>query len=329
MCSPESELTRQGLQQGLQVKRFGKQEGDLSTTTGRRNVLCRLGMGRPEHIWISPTCGPWRQWSHLNMSKSASMCDAILRDRKNHIWQISLARFLRQHQVEHGRHFHCEQPRGSQVLKLSCFRPILQVTTPSTFDLCQVGALRDTESSRYVRKRLTVCTTSKSLHQNLHDRTCHEKHDHRQIAGTIRVKGRVMSMSQFTELYPRKFARQIIQSLKQERIRGLGSFAAEHEDHPTKRRRLSQKSSDAQIQLLSSNLTWDTIMKAVDEEAPRVGPKVVTEGMLLQAVQRLCPQYIVNHLVLCRGMDRMVGPNMKISPGIAPIRRFIGIRPKK
>lgn len=144
MCSPESELTRQGLQQGLQVKRFGKQEGDLSTTTGRRNVLCHLGMGRPEHIWISPTCGPWRQWSHLNMSKSASMCDAILRDRKNHIWQISLARFLRQHQVEHGRHFHCEQPRGSQVLKLSCFRPILQVTTPSTFDLCQVGALRDT-----------------------------------------------------------------------------------------------------------------------------------------------------------------------------------------
>ena len=58
MCSSESELTRQGIQQGLLVKRFGKQEGDLSTKVGRRNSLRHLAMDRPEHVWISPSCGP-------------------------------------------------------------------------------------------------------------------------------------------------------------------------------------------------------------------------------------------------------------------------------
>ena len=326
MCSPESELTRQGIQQGLLVKRFGKQEGDLSTKVGRRNLLCHLAMDRPEHVWISPSCGPWCQWSHFNMSKSAELMNTILKDRKEHIWQISLARFLCQHQVTHHRHFHCEQPQGSMMLKLSCFQPIQQETVPSTFDLCQVGDLREPISQKPIRKRLTVCTTSTALHQNLHDRKCHEKHAHHQIAGTTKVHGQSMPVSQFTELYPRKFARQIIQCLRRDKSKSLAMLAADAEDHPTKRRRLSQKSSLSQIQLMSDKITWEDIMRQVDKEAPRVGPQVVMQGLILQAVQQMCPHHHVHHLVLCRGMDHMVGPNLKISPGVAPLRKFIGIR---
>ena len=91
MRSAENELTRQGQQQGLPVKRFGLQEGDLKTTVGRRNLFCHLARDRPEHIWISPTCGPWCQWSNLNMSKSAELRDKILQSRKENLWQISLS----------------------------------------------------------------------------------------------------------------------------------------------------------------------------------------------------------------------------------------------
>ena len=47
LCSKESELTRQSLQQGLSAKRFGLSEGDLSTTVGRRNLFCHLARDQP------------------------------------------------------------------------------------------------------------------------------------------------------------------------------------------------------------------------------------------------------------------------------------------
>ena len=212
------------------------------------------------------------------------------------------------------------------MLKLSCFQPIQRETVPGTFDLCQVGDLREPISQKPIRKRLTVRTTSKELHQNLHDRKCNEKHDHYQIAGSTKVHGQSMPVSQLTELYPRKFARQIIQCLRRDKSKSLAMLAADAEDHPTKRRRLSQKSSLSQIQLMSDKISWEDIMRQVDKEAPRVGPQVVTQGLILQAVQQMCPNHHVHHLVLCRGMDRMVGPNLKISPGVAPLRKFIGIR---
>ena len=326
MCSEDSELTRQGLQQGLKVKRFGLKEGDLKTTIGRRNLFCHLARDRPEHLWISPTCGPWCQWSHLNMSKSAELRDKVLTSRKDHLWQVSLARVLCDIQVSQQRHFHCEQPQGSKLLKLNCFRPIAAVTKPSIFDMCRVGSLREPISKAPIRKRLVVCTTSQRLFENLHNRKCQETHEHHQIAGTTQVQGCSMPLSKFTELYPRKFARQIIQCLRSEPGKPYASFTAEIDEHPTKRRRLDKKSNSIQIQLLTENPTWEDIMKAVDTEAPRVGIRVITEGYLLQAVQRKCKDKIINHLVLCRGMDRMVGPNLRLSPGVAPLRKFIGIR---
>ena len=79
--------------------------------------------------------------------------------------------------------------------------------------------------------------------------------------------------------------------------------------------------------LLLANPTWDEIMKAADEDAPRVGLKIVTEGALMEAIRLKCPDQIIHHLVLCRGMDRiMVGPNTRIAEGVAPLRKFACIR---
>ena len=125
-----------------------------------------------------------------------------------------------------------------------------------------------------------------------------------------------MPVSQYTELCPRKFDRQIIQCLRKERTGPSGILTAEEENpHPSKRRRLDQKTSVAKA-LLLANPTWDEIMKAADEDAPRVGLKIVTEGALKEAIRLKCPDQIAHHLVLCRGMGRMVGPNIRIAEGV-------------
>ena len=65
-CGPQSELTKQTSQLGYRACRFGLQEGDLSTTVGRKLLFQKVITSRPQHLWYSPTCGPWCSWSHLN-----------------------------------------------------------------------------------------------------------------------------------------------------------------------------------------------------------------------------------------------------------------------
>ena len=147
------------------------------------------------------------------------------------------------------------------------------MTKQSIFDLCRVGDLREPVTKEPIRKRLVVCTTSKELHNNLNQRTCVDTHKHHQIAGST-VNGNKMSLSSFTKLYPRKFARQIIQCLHWEKEGPQLTLAVDEDEHPTKRRRVSQKMNSTQIQVLSSNPSWEEVMQVVDIEAPRVGIRV-------------------------------------------------------
>ena len=67
-------------------------------------------------------------------------------------------------------------------------------------------------------------------------------------------------------------------------------------------------------------------MQCADKTASRVGTLVVESGTLFNMVQSLCPNHDVSHLVLCRGTDRSVGPNKRMVPGSAPLRRLICTR---
>ena len=118
------------------------------------------------------------------MSKSAELRETIMQNRKKNLWQISLSRFLCGHQIFREQNFHCEQPQGSQMLKLPCFQPIIRVTKSRTFDVRRVGSLREPLSQLPIRMQLVVRTTSTNLQQNLNDRRCTEPHAHFQIAGS-------------------------------------------------------------------------------------------------------------------------------------------------
>ena len=322
MCSANSEITRQCLMQNQSARRFGLREGDLRSKASRQNLFAHLVAEHPENLWISPECRPWCKWSELNASKSIEMLDKILLDREQTIWQVSLAIVLCEFQIEQGNHFHLEQPAGSKTLTLPDMKPIFQVTKACSFDLCSVGNLRDPMTKAPIRKRLVVCTSSPSLFETLNHRFCQSDHQHQHVAGSTRYLGNSVALSKFTEMYPRKFARQIIQTLKKP---CAYCFAGESE-HPSKRRRLGDKSSRISILLQRQPVTWNHVMQAVDAIAKRVGVQVVEKGMLVDAIQSLNPDHEIKHVVICRGTDRMLGPCKPMLPGIAPVRRMVCIR---
>jgi hypothetical protein len=170
------------------------------------------------------------------------------------------------------------------------------------------------------------------MHVALHGKMCNGEHHHRNIAGNTKVQGVTVKLSQFTELYPQKFAKQVAKIMLHDQGQRCYAMVGETtDDHPTKRRRLGSKLSPQAIaerfaEPMETAVTWLSAMKVANRTAPRVGTQVVEAGELFEQVQTLCPQHHVRHIVLCRGTDRYVGPNKAIPPGFAPLRRQICIK---
>ena len=331
MCSPDSELTKQVLLQTGQARRFGLSEGDLSQSSNRKELFKVLVSKKPRHLWFSPECGPWCQWSHLNKNKSIDGYHRILTQRLTALWQISLAVVLYRIQVSQNSHFHMEQPQGSQMWLHHCLDEIISNTSQCSFDMCIVGHLKDPTNALPIRKRLTVQTTSAALHSNLHGRWCPGTHSHQTISGKIQTSEGSVNRSKYTERYPSRFARQVVKILLHEKPWEKPVYAADFtvdpaNSHPTKKRRLGQKMSPEDINSQFHRVDWQSVMKLADQTAPRVGILCCSQDTLCDMVQQLCPQHQIHHLVLCRGTDRYVGPSQVMQPGIAPFRRRICIQ---
>ena len=214
---------------------------------------------------------------------------------------------------------------------------ILQQTFWNEFDMCRMGDLKDPQTGEAVRKRLTVLSTSKDLHVALHGKVCSGQHHHRPIAGNTKVDGHTVKMSQWTENYPQKFARQVGKIIMHDQPPQFPIFAGDDE-HPTKRRRLGMKLSPQAIAARfaspsnespmsePADISWQTVMSCADRTAPRVGTLVVEQGEIIQLVQQMCPDHSIKHVVSCRGTDRYVGPNKPMIAHAAPLRRQICIR---
>ena len=223
------------------------------------------------------------------------------------------------------QHFHIEQPVGSDLYQVPCMQEVLSGLSWCRFDLCRLGGLKEPQSGIPIRKRLLVCTSSQALHRYLHGKFCQQQHQHKQIAGNTYWQDRSMPLSQFTEHYPRKFARQIARVVLGDRNKEDPTYVSEA-DHPTKKRRLGEKTSAATINRMFPNISWQTALRLADQTAPRVGVMVIEDGELVNMVQRLCPKHEVQHLVLCRGTDRYTGPSKRVHQGEAPLRLRTCIR---
>eukprot|EP00435_Cladocopium_sp_Y103_P038044 s2038_g10.t1 len=82
-CSPDSEIIRQATKLGLKVKRFTRQDGDLSTPAGQAALWKILEEEKPRDVWMSPDCKHWGNFSRRNMGRSISSANKVLEGRQN------------------------------------------------------------------------------------------------------------------------------------------------------------------------------------------------------------------------------------------------------
>ena len=352
-CSPESELTRQVNQLGYRASRHGIQEGDLSSKGGRQQLFKTLLESRPQHVWFSPTCGPWCAWSFLNESQSVAGFQHVQEQRDQHLYQLALGLVLYRYQCIHQRHLHWEQPARSLMLKTPYLYEVAQGTYKANFDMCQVGGMRDPQNQKLFKKGMEVHTTSQQMYLQFNGRKCNKQHDHQPLEGNTIYKGVSIRRTAFSQNYTRKFARSLAQVLTKvknmkempimcwestafamqgfkrssnvqtgasaKRAKLQNSSLIEPQEMPAKRRRIQGKSQE----LESSQALCDRICKNVTSIAPRVGRKRIHDSKILQDIQELFPEKLVVTVLVCKGTERTVQPPKDMIPSEAPYRRAI------
>ena len=172
---------------------------------------------------------------------------------------------------------------------------ILDKTFPCRFDLCHVGHLQN--PGNFLRKRMEVLSTSNDLKHSLHQHFCKGDHHHQPIAGQVQLGNNRVALSQFSEMYPRKFARQVARTICHDVSKPILVGTHENDssdDHPTKKRRLGHKMNAKTIEQRFSGVNWQTVMKLADTLAPRVGTMTLEQGMLVSQVQSLWPIMLSN-----------------------------------
>jgi hypothetical protein len=233
-CGPQSELTKQTNQLGYRACRFGLQEGDLSTTAGRKLLFQKVITCRPQHLWYSPTCGPWCSWSHLNEARSEAGFQQVQQERDEHLYQLALGLVLYRHQQYHCRHMHWEQPARSIMLRTPMLHEVTMGTKIAQFDMCKVGAMRDPQNQMLYKKGMEIATTSQQFYFQLHGRFCNKQHEHQQLCGETVHKGHRLKRTEFSENYSRKFSRTVakvltsIKCIKEKPFPCEAAFAAVH-----------------------------------------------------------------------------------------------------
>lgn len=210
MCSENSPLTQQMLQLGKKAFRFGLAQGDLSQSSGRRELFQMMARHRPRHTWYSPTCGPWSAWSQLNSARSMQHYEEYQRKRRDLLYQVALGITLYRFQISQGNHFHWEQPKRSLMFQSQHIAEVHEHTQACQFDMCRAGDLKDPEAGMPMQKGMTVLTSFAPLFQKLHGLCCDHRHQHQPIEGSCRLRNHHSILrTQFTEIYPGKFARNV------------------------------------------------------------------------------------------------------------------------
>ena len=298
-CSSTSELTRQVNKLGYRASRHGIQEGDLSLTEGRRRLFQTALEERPQHIWFSPTCGPWCAWSVFNESQSAAGFQHVQEQRDKHLFQLALGLVLYRFQCIHQRHLHWEQPARSLMLKMPYLYEVSQGTYAAQFDMCKVGELKDPQNQKLIKKGMQINTTSQQLYFHFNGRKCNHQHEHQTLEGSTIYRGERVQRTAFSENYTRKFARSIAQvltkvknmkelpvicwddtalalqgikrstnadpNMRAKRAKLQNSSLIEPQEMPAKRRRIHEKSQDS----MSNQSLCESICSQVTAIAPK------------------------------------------------------------
>ena len=353
-CGETSEITRQALNLGLRAKRFTVNHGDLSTAEGQQRLWSLIRRERPREIWVAPECGPWGNFSRLNMSRSTSTADRIHKKRHHKRVHLRLCNEIFLHQMTVGGNFHMEQPQGSELILQPEVRDIRVGTSCTTFDMCEVGKLlapqqlKQKRGNNYLRKRTTVYTSSLLFHRAFDHRYCSKNHDHVRIEGKVLHLGRWISVSEYAARYSSGFGRNVARYLAIEvpnlpvwwdelqnsgcsvdpafvgevmRRRALpGTSEGERREGPAKRPRLLFKQPAIEPEGHAGTEFWQDVFQRADPLVPRVGKRSFVDDEIMARVQEGVPGMKVHRVEACRGTERYRLPDEGLDQSCIPLR---------
>ena len=335
-CSSNSQITNQARAHGMWAERHGLADGDLSTVEGRVRLYDRLLATLPRDVWMSPKCKAWNKWSVFNCSKSPETAQKIMQAREDDQVHLLLCDALFQFQSRRlDCHAHLEQPVGSQMLYQEELSSVLAQTHASRCDMCHAGLLKNPMTQHLIQKGTQVLTTSEIMCHQLNKLRCTHDHSHDHVAGTIKLPGQSrINLSQYTELYTRRFAQNIIKCINcsrtiHEKAKGIEQTACAvtrklESSRPEpmqelKRQKLQGKQSPSNYYLV------DDAIKKLLPFAPRVGKRWFSSGTVVDALQVIYPDMVIHGVELCKGADRRRPPPPQINKHVAPLRRSMGI----
>ena len=353
-CSPESQLTHQMNRMGKTALRFTQKDGDLKTPEGINKLWTWVEMYEPEHIWVAPECRLWGSFSRFNMGRGESIRTSILEQRKEDLCHLELCNELYLHQVARGKHFHLEQPYGSEMMKQPQLHDVITGTLPAFFDMCQVGQLRTPNKDQFLQKRTQVWTTSRVMHKMLHSQFCRHDHVHKQIQGSMPGHDhKWIKVSAYAAAYTAIFARKVAQGMVQGthmgekplvldellvgedvEIRGGAQkrpMAQEILELRKRRTRHDGKGPPTAADLREFHrpesdqdheTKWRRVISILEKDTPRVGNYCCREGSSgFKELQDLISEVEVRLIILCRGTERHRVPPTEFHKDEIPLRK--------
>ena len=324
-CYPDSSLTHVANQMGLRVRRFTLQDGDLRAPEGQAALWNIVRTQRPKHIWASPDCKFWGNFSRRNMGRSLKLRKYVLEGRKNERSNLCLCEELYLYQMEQGAHFHLEQPLGSEMLLQPELEQLRYGTLTTVFDMCAVGRLN--WKGEPLQKRTVILTTSRIMHEALDCRYCKGGHDHRRIEGQVKHLGNWVPLSTYAAKYSAGFARAVTRAvqLSQSEVPLLrDELHISLDTNPVdialvgeaiKRRRLISKQTvgehvgEDMEQEEHRKKHLDQRLKdlfvELDKIPPRVGSVAIEkDSAVFHQIQSFCT-FRLMHAEVCRGTERL------------------------
>ena len=349
-CEPNSQLTQQVTKLGGCALRFTIQDGDLRTSEGINKLWMWVHMYEPRNIWVAPECKFWGSFSRFNMGRSQETQTSILQGRQNDEIHLDLCNQLYLHQVAMGRHFHLEQPRGSEMVLQPRLQETIMGTLPAFFDMCQAGRLKAPNVDKFLKKRTQVLTTSRIVHAQLHNVNCQGTHEHEPIKGNFKHPQHGWSkISAYAAAYTAIFARRVAKGMMWSRVCEEDPLLLDEllvgEEVPSKgvkrqmaqevlelrrvhRRRHETKSPPNPGELETHSPQWQVFWKSVfaefERDIPRVGnvyfhapdPRVLR-------IQQQFPQVDLKFVLMCKGTERHRVPAPEHARDEIPLRKTL------
>ena len=209
-CAPDSILSHVMQQtmgsEGAAVRCAHWNQCDVGTNAGVRRVLKLIDEQRPQHVWISPECGPYSIMQNVNQRNPQQVAD-LESKRREALKQYVGCCLIFHHCVQRGIHATWEWSQSCQAWRLPIIQRLVNKYQPffSIVRGCQVN-LRDDDGS-FIQKGWKLMTTHQLLSRRM-DLPCScEK-------GTPHVKCEG-KLTRRTAFYTHEFAKRVCDALIQ------------------------------------------------------------------------------------------------------------------